>query len=39
MTNEEETETKEKSKEPIEIKPDLDLKNTVLDSLKKRRER
>jgi hypothetical protein len=39
MTNEEETKTKGTSKEPVEIKPDPELRTTVFDSLKKRRER
>ncbi|NQE45762.1 hypothetical protein C5S31_07060 [ANME-1 cluster archaeon GoMg2] len=39
MTNEEETETKGTSKDPVEIKPDPELRNTVFDSLKKRSER
>ncbi|NQE44403.1 hypothetical protein C5S31_00090, partial [ANME-1 cluster archaeon GoMg2] len=33
MTNEEETKTKKPAKEPVEIKPDPELRNTVFDSL------
>ena len=32
MTNEEETKTKRTAKEPIEIKPDPDLKSTIIAS-------
>lgn len=35
MTNEEETETKRTSKEPVEIKPDPDLKSTHVHMEKK----